>query len=73
MRVCCCCKKKTADAIGGRRVGSERCIRERIMAALWSEAAIVQNKETACEDRLKVVNTKAYINASGMDAFFSAT
>ena len=44
-----------------------------IMAALLIEAAIIQNKETVCEDRLKVVNPKAYINASGMDAFFSAT
>ena len=44
-----------------------------IMAALLIEAAIVQNKETVCADRLKLVNPKAYINASGMDAFFSAT
>ena len=44
-----------------------------VMAALLIEAAIVQNKETVCEDRPKVVNPKAYINASGMDAFFSAT
>ena len=44
-----------------------------IIAALLIEAAIVQNKETVCEDRLKVVNPKAYINALGMDAFFAAT